>query len=112
MKIDIDDVRQLQEAAIDLRLRVSHGSCGEDELNRFWALVGNAGIVLLVSNPELSVRAGLGENFFASVVRDHRQPKLANFLRALGAIIEVADERLATERKISSGCVCRKLDSA
>jgi hypothetical protein len=49
---------------------------------------------LWTSNAELGARAGLGNGFFSSVARDHRRPKLTNFLKALTAIIDVADERL------------------
>jgi hypothetical protein len=73
----------------------AHGSYGKEELQRFWRLASTAGYVLATSNPQLGLRAGLGEDFFSSVVREQRRPKLANFLRALSVIVEVADERLS-----------------
>lgn len=73
---------------------MSSGSYGDRELKIFWKLAESAGLDLSISNPELGIRAGLGEKYFSSVVRDRRRPKLENFLRALTAIIEVADERL------------------
>jgi hypothetical protein len=93
-KVQISEVRRLRRAAADLRSRVSQGSYGDEELALFWKLVGSADLVLRASNPELGARAGLGDNFFSSVARDRRRPKLTNFLKALTAIIEVADERL------------------
>src|SRR5216684_4269081 len=87
-------VRQLREAAKNLRSIVSQGSYSDEELRRFWALAENAGLILMASNSELAARAGVGGDFFLSVVRQRRRPKLPNFLKALTAIIDVADERL------------------
>lgn len=91
---EIAEVRRLRSAAVDLRTRVSQGRYGDEELRDFWGLINSAGMTMWVSNPELGKRAGLGENYFASVVRDRRRPKLANFLKATTAIVEVADELL------------------
>jgi len=89
------EIQRLRRAAADLRSKVSQGSYGDAELQSFWELTQSAGLILRISNPELGARAGLGDDFFMSVSRDQRRPKLANFLKALSAIIEVADERLA-----------------
>jgi hypothetical protein len=93
-RAEIDKVRQIRGTAADLRSRVSEGSYGDEELEQFWLLAETAGDILSASNPEVAERAGLGDNFFLSVARDRRRPKLANFLKALTAVIEVADERL------------------
>ncbi len=82
--------------AADLRTEVSQGSYEDQQLQQFWMLTQSAGPILKISNPELGMRAGLGDGFFMSVSRDHRRPKLANFLKALTTVVEVADERLAT----------------
>jgi hypothetical protein len=84
----------IREDARALRSRVSHGSYGDDELGQFWGLCERAGLALWASSSELGDRAGLGSDFFSSVVRDRRRPKLTNFLKALTAIVEIADERL------------------
>lgn len=57
-------------------------------------LQNNARLILRASNPELAQRAGLGDSFFSTVIRDKRNPKLESFLRALTAMIDLADERL------------------
>lgn len=90
----IAKAKALRLNAQDLRILVSAGTYGEIERERFYKLVKASGAVLDISYPELARRAGLGENFFPTLVRDRRYPKLANFLRALTAIIDVADERL------------------
>ncbi|KJC43945.1 hypothetical protein UP09_16490 [Bradyrhizobium sp. LTSP885] len=77
-----------------MRIRVSAGSYGDDERERFYKLANSASDVLNISNPELAQRAELGDAFFATLIRDRRYPKLENFLRALTAMIEVANERL------------------
>lgn len=92
--IEISRAKELRQAASDLRSSVSHGSYGDKELKRFWEMAENVGLRLSISNPEIAERAGLGASFFSSVVRDRRRPKLTNFLKALSAIIDVADERL------------------
>jgi transcriptional regulator with XRE-family HTH domain len=93
-KQEIEEVRAIRRDASDLRRSVSQGSYGDPELRRFHQLAEVAGLALDISNPELAERAGLGSSFFSTVARDKRRPKLANFLRALTAMIEVADERL------------------
>ena len=90
-----NEIRQLRMAAADLRSKASQGSYGDLQLQLFWKITESAGPTLKISNPELSMRAGLGEGFFLSVSRDRRRPKLVNFLKALTTIVEVADERLA-----------------
>jgi hypothetical protein len=90
-----DEILQLRITAADLRSKVSQGSYADLELQLFWKLTESAGPTLHISNPELSMRAGLGDGFFLSVSRDRRRPKLVNFLKALTTIVEVADERLA-----------------
>jgi hypothetical protein len=92
--IEIAAVQRLREDAIDLRARVSQGSYGAEEASRLWKLAESANLVLHIANPELAERAGLGSNFFTTLVRDKRRPKLQNFLRALTVMLEVADERL------------------
>ena len=77
-----------------LRSVVSQGSYNTDDAGRFWRLAERANLVLHISNSELAERVGLGANFFATVVRDKRRPKLENFLRALTAMMDVANERL------------------
>jgi hypothetical protein len=90
----IAKVRRLQSEADALRSLVSAGSYGDPERLRLYKLANSAGTTLRISNAELAQRAGLGDTFFSTLVRDRRSPKLENFLRALTAIIEVADERL------------------
>jgi hypothetical protein len=90
----VTKARELRAQAKELRERVSQGSYDTADLGAFWALVSQAGVTLVASNTELSGRADLGTDFFASVARDRRRPKLTNFLRALSAIIEMANERL------------------
>jgi hypothetical protein len=87
-------VKALRSDATDLRTHVSAGAYGETERERFYQLAQIAGVILHVSNPELAERAGLGDTFFSTLVRDRRYPKLESFLRALTAMIEVADELL------------------
>jgi hypothetical protein len=87
--------KALRSEANALRSQVSAGSYGDPERERFYKLAQNAGLILRISNPELAERAGLGSTFFSTLIRDRRYPKLANFLRALTAIIDVADERLS-----------------
>jgi hypothetical protein len=91
---EVAAVRRLRKEATDLRSRISHGSYELGEAERFWRLAENASSVLDIANSELAERAGLGDSFFTTLVRDRRRPKLANFLRALTALIDVADERL------------------
>lgn len=93
-RAQIREARKLRQDASDLRSLVSEGSYGNDELTAFYRLTENAGNILEMSNPELAGRAGLGSSFFSSVSRDGRRPKLTNFLRALTAIIDGANERL------------------
>jgi hypothetical protein len=87
-------VKAFREEAIDLRTKVSAGTYGDTERDRFYQLVNSVKVILHASNTELAERAGLGDSFFSTLLRDRRYPKLANFLRALTAMIEVADERL------------------
>jgi hypothetical protein len=91
----VDEIRQLRMAADNLRSKVSQGSYGDEQLQLFWKFTQSAGPILKISNSDLSIRAGLGDGFFMSVSRDHRRPKLVNFLKAMTTIVEVADERLA-----------------
>jgi hypothetical protein len=93
-RAQVREARKLRQEASDLRSLVSEGTYGNDELTTFYRLTEKAGIVLEMSNPELAGRVGLGSSFFSSVSRDGRRPKLTNFLRALTAIIDVANERL------------------
>jgi hypothetical protein len=93
-QIEITMVKRPRETARNLQARVSRGSYGDAELQEFWLLAENAGLVLHASNPQLGARAGLGDQFFSSVVRDKRRPKLTNFLKALAAIVDTADELL------------------
>lgn len=90
----IAKVRRLRSEANALRSQVSAGSYEDSERERFYKLALNAGTTLRISDPELAQRAGLGDSFFSTLVRDRRYPKLQNFLRALTAMIDVADERL------------------
>lgn len=92
----INQVRALRQSAKDLRSTISLGSYGDDELRQFWQLAETAGLVLMASNSELAERAGLGASYFMSVVRDRRRPKIHNFLKAITAIIDLADERLSS----------------
>jgi hypothetical protein len=86
--------KNLRKAATELRQQVSEGSYDDPELRRFYQLIETAPTALYVSNSELAERVGLGDTFFSTVLREGRRPKLANFLKALTAIIEIADERL------------------
>jgi hypothetical protein len=88
-------VRALRAEVADLRSKVSVGSYGDDEVKRLWKLAETASLDLHIANPELAERAGLGANFFTTIVRDKRRPKLQNFLRALNVLFDVANERLA-----------------
>lgn len=90
----LTDVGRFREAAKQLRDRVSHGSYDDDELRQFWELCALAEPILQMSSAELADRAGFGETFFLTVVRDRRRPKLTNFLRALTTFVEAADQRL------------------
>jgi hypothetical protein len=87
-------VKAFREEATDLRTKVSAGTYGDTERDRFYQLVDSLKVILHASKTELAERAGLGDSFFSTLLRDKRYPKLANFLRALTAMIEVADERL------------------
>lgn len=91
---EIAAVRSLRNSANALRSKVSLGSYDDNDLILFWKLSDSAGNILFISNPELASRAGLGSGFFSTVAKQHRRPKLVNFLRALTAIIDTADERL------------------
>jgi transcriptional regulator with XRE-family HTH domain len=101
--IQIDTVRDLRSAANQLRSSVAVGSYQNEELKRFWGIVQSAGSSLRISNPDLAERAGLGNKYFSTVVRDARRPKLENLLRALTAIIDVADERISDFEKLHAG---------
>jgi hypothetical protein len=90
----IAKVKKLRSEASELRTQVSAGSYGDAERERFYKLANSASMVLDISNPELAQRAELGDMFFSTLIRDRRYPKLENFLRALTAMIEVADKRL------------------
>jgi hypothetical protein len=90
----IAKVKKFRSEANELRTLVSAGSYGDGERERFYKLANSASTILDVSNPELAQRAELGDAFFATLIRDRRYPKLENFLRALTAMIEIADERL------------------
>lgn len=90
----IAKVKKLRSEASELRTQVSAGSYGDAERERFYKLANSASMILNISNPELAQRADLGDAFFSTLIRDRRYPKLENFLRALTAMIEVADERL------------------
>lgn len=91
---NIEKARRLRAEAAALKAKVSDGSYDAEDLNTFRSLVGSAGLILMASNTELGRRAGLADDFFRSVVRDKRAPKLTNFLSALTAIVAVANERL------------------
>lgn len=90
----IKKTKSLREQAIYIRGRVAGGNYDDSDLQRFYSIATSAADILNISNPELADRAGLGHSFFLTLVRDRRRPKLQNFLRALLAIIEFADERL------------------
>ena len=92
---NIEETNQLRVSAAALRSKVSKGAYDEDDLKVFWELVQTAGIVLRASNPEISERSGLGSEYFSSVARDRRRPKLVNMLKSLTGIVEIANERLA-----------------
>lgn len=92
---EIELVTSVRVEARSLREEITGGYYDDAQLSRFWELVERSPLQLMTSNPELSQRAGLGQRFFSTVAIDRRRPKLANMLRALTAIIEVADERLA-----------------
>ena len=91
---EINAVSAFRGELLNLKEVVSQGSYSKKDATHFWNLAGRVSIILQVSNSELAERAGLGAGFFATVVRDKRTPKLDNFLRALTAMIEVANERL------------------
>lgn len=91
----IDATRKLRDAAIDLKDRAASGGYENPDVAAFWKLVENAPSILFIRPDELSKRAGLGANYFASMVKEKRYPKLHNFLKAISAVIAVADNRLA-----------------
>jgi hypothetical protein len=93
-KSKIAEIKQLRDTAADLRSRVSKGSYDDEDLRQFWRLTEAAGTILRISNPDLGKIVGLGDGYFSSVSKDRRRPKFAHLLRALTAIVEVADERL------------------
>jgi hypothetical protein len=99
---EIEKAKQVRAAASELRDLVSIGQYGEVELRRFWQIVEAAQRNLMASSTQLAHRAGLGRQFFSSVARDRRSPKLPNFLKALTAIIDVADEHLHDVERMSS----------
>jgi hypothetical protein len=92
---EIARVRELRKEATDLRARISAGFYNDQDVRRLWKIAEVASSTLHIANPELAERAGLGANFFTTLVRDKRRPKFQNFLRALTVLIEVANERLA-----------------
>ena len=98
----LTDVGRFREAAKQLRDRVSHGSYDDEELQQFWELCALAEAILQMSSAELADRAGFGETFFLTVVRDRRRLKLTNFLRALTTFVEAADQRLRELGRSSS----------
>jgi hypothetical protein len=85
----------LRNDAAELRAKVAQGSYEDEQLEKFWRITSVAGVSLVASNVELSQRAGLGDDFFASVAKDRRRPKLTNFLKALTAVVDISNERLA-----------------
>lgn len=87
-------VTELRREAESIKAIVSRGYYGPNEAKRFWAIAKNASFILDIANPELAQRAGLGSGFFTTVVRDKRNPKLQNFLAALGVIVELSNDRL------------------
>jgi hypothetical protein len=57
----------------------------------------------MASSTELAERAGLGRQFFSTVAREHRSPKLTNFLKALTAIHDVANDHLRDVERGATG---------
>ncbi len=91
----VDAARKLRRDAKALRDEVSGGGYDQTDLAKFWSIIGSSARTLQISPRELSERAGLGPVYFQSVTKEHRSPKLHNFLRALSSVIETADERLS-----------------
>src|SRR5690242_28860 len=89
----IQSVQAFRDAARMLQSRVSKGSYGDADVEAFWRLAQDANLTLRIANSEIAERAGLGLNFFSTVVPNQRRPKISNFLRSLDTFIEIADER-------------------
>lgn len=86
----------LRKRAKALKNRVSSGGYGQNDLEEFWSIISNTPNTLGVSSSQLSEASdGMTAHFFSSVVRDRRSPKLTNMLKALAAVVSIADERLA-----------------
>ena len=88
----VTKVNSLRSEASELRAHISEGRCGARELESFLNVTRRAPGILRVSSAELGERSQLGEGFFP-ILRTEK-PKLENILRALTAIIKLADERL------------------
>jgi len=108
----IADARLIRHIAGQLRNKVAGGNYTDDDLKIFWEIANTAGTRLVISNLELAERAGVGDRFFASVGHEKRRPKLTNFLKALTAVIEVADERLSAADQNSRSNLARVIDNA
>ena len=85
----------VRENSVALRNRISRGHYDDAELQEFWRLARDAPLILGASTTELSESAGLGSRFFSTVASEFRSPKFPNMMRAVTAIIELANERLA-----------------
>ncbi len=91
---EVDAAISIRAEALALRSKASRGAYGPDDLERFWRLIEETQAGLTASNSELAERAGLGKDFFSTVARNQRRPKLPNFLRAVTAIVDTATEHL------------------
>jgi hypothetical protein len=91
----IEAAKQLRDSAIALRDRVSTGGYENPDVADFWKILEAAPSVLLAKPEVLSAKAGLGPAYFVSVVKERRYPKLHNFLKAISAVIDLADQRLS-----------------
>lgn len=86
--------KELRARTTELSSRIAKGHYTDADLEELYVLADTAPAILNITRQELAEFAGLGHNFFPTLLRDRRRPKLENFLRALVTITELASERL------------------
>lgn len=95
--------RSLLESARALHKRVSVGSYDKTDHKEFLRIVGAAGVVLSVSNTELSELAGRSRGYVANIVRKRERVRLPTMLSLLASVIQVAEERLEGGETVTIG---------